>query len=155
MGFCVCMDTAFLIIFGSISGSLLPEVKKCTEDLYWAGIALMIYFSWYVLRNIVVFISCYFCKRPDDVQKFVRVVLFCLDGIALPIVLVYATRIIVSKDVHECRAYDEVNTYWQVVMFFLVILYAAATFSVVLCCCCTSMSALVACMLCWIPAAQR
>ena len=153
MGFCVCMDTAFLIIFASISASLLSEVKKCTEDLYWVGITMIIYYAWYVLRNLLVFICCYCCKRPDDTQKFVRLCLFCLDGIALPIILVYATEIIVSKEVHECRAYGEVNSYWQVCMFFLVILYAAATFSVLWCCCCTFTSALVACMLCWIPAA--
>ena len=80
----------------------MSTIKECNEDMYKMGVMLLSYYSWFVSRNLLAVVCCWFSKKPKDYANLMKMCFFCWDGIALTVITIKCTVILVSDEVKFC-----------------------------------------------------
>ena len=89
--------------------------KVCDSDLFWAGAAFLYYGGLFTLRNIIIFLSTYWTKKPKIYNLVGRVIGWFIDWVALTILVIWATSVIRSENAMQCKTNDQIIAQWYIV----------------------------------------
>ena len=113
-----------LILVTMITAIFIPRAdvtKRCSPNLFTAGIALCIYNVFFVLRNLAICTMSYFSKSPIYYSSVARLGFVCIDCCAYTAIVIWATTLIVDEESLACKeSDDEINEFWYMIICFVV-----------------------------------
>ena len=132
------MDVVILALYVYQTVPYLDEVKQCSEDMHSMGMMFLIYFSWFISRNLIAIGCCWFSKKPKDGVSALKACFCCIDGIALTIVTIMCTKILVSDEANICSMTSmNINNFWKTCLAMLILSYLIMLCSLCWCCMCS------------------
>lgn len=96
-----CMVWDVMLLIYSLQSLRLASDKReeCGEDLHTAVLWLIGYYSWFIVRNIVITCVARGTNRPFDTQNFMRMCCFGVDAIGLTMVNMFLSDTLASEQV--------------------------------------------------------
>jgi hypothetical protein len=88
-----------LIILSSLVTSSVvfyPDVKDCSDEMAEVPMMYMVYFGWFIIRQLFTFLACWWTNKPADYAFGLRLCFLCTDGIALSVVVIKSIVIMTS-----------------------------------------------------------
>ena len=87
----IMLDIILLVVIFTVFVPRSDVTKKCSSDLYFAGVALTIYNVFFVLRNLAICSASYFSKNPVNNSNLARLGFVCIDCCGYTAIVVWAT----------------------------------------------------------------
>ena len=110
---------------------------------------LLIYYAWFIGRNVLSMGLCWFSKKPKDNVGALKLCFFCLDGIGLTIITIMCTKILASTESTYCSYYSRnIDHVWSWCLGMVILSYIIMVFAVCWCALCSCMLSLMCCILC-------
>ena len=115
------MDMILVILIGGFLLGRGGTTKKCDSALFWAGMSFLMYGGFFIVRNIIICLSCYWTKNPKLYSLIGRGIGWFIDWILLTILVIYATTAIKSEHSIECKDSEPIIEQWYMITLICVI----------------------------------
>lgn len=103
--FCqVLFDLFALFVISSALSQGISQVRACSERLFYAGVILAGYYLFYVLRNILICVSCYCCKKPMQGSYVARGFACAFDVIVKTGLLIWVCHVMGEEKTETCTS---------------------------------------------------
>jgi hypothetical protein len=146
----IVLVTDFIIMLILI-GFVYPKstaVYKCSPSLFWVGIGFLVYQVFFVLRNAILILFCYWNVNPNRKALLGRIGWACVDLICLTSFLIWATTVNFNAEAKTCRSKNDFISSWW--LFCTVAISFGWIYSIVLCCLWAVICPLVSIFICWL-----
>lgn len=111
-GTMIITDFLLLLLLSGFLFGKFPQTLACSTNLVWVGAGFCIYFTWFVIRNLIIMGACLCASKPDDWALAVRAGCVTIDWAAFTIYVIWATLVMFSQEVEDCRNTNEAVAEW-------------------------------------------
>ena len=107
-------------------GQNKDEVRECSNQLYAIGVMFWAYFLFLTVRTAASMICVIPARKPTTANNYLQLGFACLDGLIVPVCTVWATWVLTTDEVAECRtASNEINDWWIGALILTVVFWIA------------------------------
>ena len=154
-----CIIVFDMILLSLVMIVLLPRAevtKACSSDLYWAGMAILVYALFFVMRNIFICALSYFSMNPANNSAISRLSFICIDCFAYTAILIWATYLLYESESTYCRdSAEDIKYYWWLCFGMCIFGYVQMFFEWLLCLIAGCVSCVFCCIYCCFRSEER